>query len=55
MPDWQIRKAGEPIRLYYFHYRGFKPNNLPTGKSADFTSELLREAQRVIRLEQMLL
>lgn len=30
MPDWQIRQAGGSIRLYYFHYRGFKPNNLPT-------------------------
>jgi len=25
--DWQIRQAGDTIRLCYFHYRGFKPNN----------------------------
>jgi len=25
MSDWQIRQAGDAIRLYYFHYRGFKP------------------------------
>ncbi|OQC53298.1 MAG: hypothetical protein BWX55_01184 [Deltaproteobacteria bacterium ADurb.Bin022] len=51
MPDWQIRQAGDAIRLYYFHYRGFKPNNLPAGKSVDFAPELLRETQRLIRLK----
>jgi len=51
MSDWQIRQAGEAIRLYYFHYRGFKPGNLPAGKSADFAPELLTEAKRLIRLK----
>jgi integron integrase len=51
MSDWQIRQAGDAIRLYYFHYRGFKPGNLPAGKSADFAPELLTEAKRLIRLK----
>ncbi len=49
--DWQIRQAHDAIRLYYFHYRGLKPNNLPTIKSADFAPELLKETQRLIRLK----
>ena len=51
MSDWQVRQAHDAIRLYYFHFRGLKPNNLPTIKSADFTSELLKETQRLIRLK----
>jgi integron integrase len=51
MSDWQIRQAGDAIRLYYFHYRGLKPNNLSTIKSTDFTPELLEEAKRLIRLK----
>jgi integron integrase len=51
MSDWQIRQAGDAIRLYYFHYRGLKPNNLSTVKSTDFTPELLEEAKRLIRLK----
>ncbi len=51
MSDWQIRQAGDAIRLYYFHYRGFKPGNLPAGESADFAPELLTEAKRLIRLK----
>jgi integron integrase len=51
MSDWQIRQAHEAIRLYYFHYRGLKPNNLPAKKSADFTNELLNETKRLIRLK----
>ena len=51
MSDWQIRQAGDAIRLYYFHYRGFKPKNLSTVKSTDFTPELLEEAKRLIRLK----
>ena len=51
MSDWQIRQAGDAIRLYYFHYRGLKPNNLSGVKSSDFTPELLKETQRLIRLK----
>ena len=51
MSDWQIRQAGDAIRLYYFHYRGFKPKNLSAGKSVDFAPELLTEAKRLIRLK----
>ena len=51
LSDWQIRQAGDAIRLYYFHYRGFKPKNLAAGKFADFTQELLTEAKRLIRLK----
>jgi integron integrase len=51
MSDWQIRQADDAIRLYYFHYRGFKPKNLSAVKSADFAPELLTEAQRLIRLK----
>lgn len=49
--DWQIRQAGDAIRLYYFHYRGLKPENLLAGKSFDFAPELLAEAKRLIRLK----
>ena len=49
--DWQIRQAGDAIRLYYFHYRDFKPNNLLAGKSDDFAPALLTEAKRLIRLK----
>jgi integron integrase len=49
--DWQIRQAQDAIRLYYFHYRGLKPNNLSAVKSTDFESELLKETQRLIRLK----
>jgi integron integrase len=51
MSDWQIRQAGDAIRLYYFHYRGLKPNNLSTVKSTDFTPELLEEEKRLIRIK----
>ena len=51
MSDWQIRQAGDAIRLYYFHYRGFKPINIPAEKSEDFTPELLTEAKRLIRFK----
>jgi len=33
------------------HYLGFKPNNLPAGKSVDFAYELLAEAKRMIQLK----
>jgi integron integrase len=49
--DWQIRQAHDAIRLYYVHYRGFKPNNLSAVKSTDFAPDLLKEAQRLIRLK----
>jgi integron integrase len=51
MSDWQIRQAGDAIRLYYFHFLGFKPNNLSVEKSNDFASELLKESKRIIRLK----
>jgi fructose 1,6-bisphosphatase len=52
--DWQIRQAQDAIQLYYFHYRGLKPNNLSAVKSTDFESELLKETKRLIRLKQYL-
>ena len=51
MSDWQIRQAGDAIRLYYFHYRGFKPDNLSTIKANGSIPELLKETQRLIRLK----
>ncbi|MFZ3056153.1 MAG: phage integrase N-terminal SAM-like domain-containing protein, partial [Smithella sp.] len=51
MSDWQIRQAGDAIRLYYFHYRGLKPDNLSTIKAHDAIPELLKETQRLIRLK----
>ncbi len=51
MSDWQVRQAHDAIRLYYFHFRGLKPDILPTIKSADFTPELLKETRRLIRLK----
>ncbi|MFZ3157934.1 MAG: phage integrase N-terminal SAM-like domain-containing protein [Smithella sp.] len=51
MSDWQIRQAGDAIRLYYFHYRGLKPDNLSTMKVHDAMPELLEETQRLIRLK----
>ena len=49
--DWQIRQAQDAIRLYYFQYRGLKPNNLSPVKSADFAPEVLTETKRLIRLK----
>lgn len=49
--DWQIRQAGDAIRLYYFHYRGLKPDNLSTIKANKAIPELLKETQRMIRLK----
>ncbi|MFZ3103900.1 MAG: phage integrase N-terminal SAM-like domain-containing protein [Smithella sp.] len=51
MSDWQIRQAGDAIRLYYFHYRGLKPDNLSTIKANNAIPELLKETQRLIRLK----
>ena len=51
MSDWQVRQAHDAIRLYFFHFRGLKPNNLSTVKSDDFAPALLRETQRLIRLK----
>ena len=50
MSAWQIRQAGDALRLYYFHYRGFKPDHVLKAKSADFATELIQEAKRLIRL-----
>ncbi|MGB5218589.1 MAG: integron integrase [Smithella sp.] len=49
--DWQIRQAGDAIRLYCFHYRGLKPDNLSTIKANKAIPELLKETQRMIRLK----
>ena len=49
--DWQVRQAHDAIRLYYFHFRGFNPDDLPTAKSAGFANDLLNEVQRMIRLK----
>ena len=51
MSDWQIRQAGDAIRLYYFHYCGLKPDNLSTIKTNDAVPDLLQETQRLIRLK----
>lgn len=51
MPDWQIRQAHDAIRLYYFHFCSLKPNNLSALKSIEFTPEILKETQRLIRLK----
>jgi integron integrase len=49
--DWQLRQAQDAIRLYYFHFLGFKPNDLSDGKSNISAPELLKEAERLIRLK----
>jgi integron integrase len=49
--EWQIRQAHDAIRLYYSHYRGLKPNNLPPVKPNDYIPELLEETKRLIRLK----
>jgi hypothetical protein len=51
LSDWQIRQAADAINLYYFHFRGHKPHNMSKVKSCDFRSNLLQEAQRLIRLK----
>lgn len=51
LSEWQHRQANDAIRLYYFHYLGKKPLNLPVSKSNDFTPELLKETKRLIRLK----
>src|SRR4030066_986097 len=32
LSEWQHRQANDSIRLYYFHYLGKKPLNLPVTK-----------------------
>lgn len=49
--EWQHRQANDAIRLYYFHYRGEKSLNLSIRQSKNITAELLKEAQRLIRLK----
>jgi len=49
--DWQVRQAHDAVRLYYFHYRGLKPDHSTTGRSGDSEVELLKEVQRLIRLK----
>ena len=48
---WQVRQAHDAIRLYYFHYGGLKPGNLPRVKTTDYAPVLLKETQRLIRLK----
>jgi len=49
--EWQVRQAHDAIRLYYLHYRGHKPDNLPAVKPNGASPELLKETQRLIRLK----
>ena len=49
--DWQLRQAQDAIRLYYFHFLGVKPNYLSDGKATVLEAELLKEAERLIRLK----
>jgi hypothetical protein len=49
--DWQIRQAGDAIRLYYFHYRGLKPVHLRAVKAGDSMIALLNETTRLLRLK----
>jgi hypothetical protein len=49
--DWQIRQAGDAIRLYYFHYRGLKPIHLQAVKAGDSAPALLKETTRLLRLK----
>ena len=51
LSEWQHRQANDAIRLYYFHYRGEKSLNLSICQSKNTTAELLKEAQRLIRLK----
>jgi integron integrase len=49
--DWQIRQASDAIRLYYFHYKGLKPDHMQTVKSNDPIPVLLNETRRLLRLK----
>ena len=49
--DWQIRQAGDAIRLYYFHYRGLKPVHLQVAKTAESAPALLKETTRLLRMK----
>jgi len=49
--DWQIRQANDAVRLYYFHYRGLKPDQISPKKSADLIPDILKETKRLIRLK----
>jgi len=49
--DWQIRQAGDAIRLYHFHYRGLKPGHLQAVKAGDSAPALLKETTRLLRMK----
>lgn len=49
--DWQIRQAGDAIRLYYFHYRGLKPVHIQAEKTTESASALLKETTRLLRMK----
>lgn len=49
--DWQIRQANDAVRLYYFYYRGLKPDHISSKKFADLIPDMLRETKRLIRLK----
>jgi site-specific recombinase XerD len=49
--DWQIRQAGDAIRLYYFHYRGLKPAHIQAAKTTESATALLKETTRLLRMK----
>lgn len=49
--DWQIRQAGDAIRLYYYHYLNLQLDNLSAIKAPGDPKELLGETKRLIRLK----
>ncbi len=49
--EWQIRQAGDAIRLYYFHFRGLTSDHSLPANAACFFPELLKESKRLIRLK----
>jgi hypothetical protein len=49
--DWQIRQAGDAIRLYFFRYRGLKPVHLRAVKAGDSAPSLLKETTRLLRMK----
>jgi hypothetical protein len=49
MSEWQIRQAQDALRLYYFHYRGFKPGSLSRVAGRCKTLKLIKYSSFVCR------
>jgi hypothetical protein len=51
--DWQIRQVGDAIRLYYFHYRGLKPDHIQVEKEGIVLKQPLKKSHLLLDWQVM--